>query len=213
MIIPKELLGEGNDEVKKILTLASTVGCDVIELLWVPDNGQPRFAVAEVSGYKKPVVGDAGFSVEDDIKVDGWVDYTLKFYPDVNGRCWGYVYDTPENRELLYRSFSNNWFRVVDKKVREELLKEAHDKEIDTEIPDKIKINVKVTKREREAEDKVKATERKLEEAKKRMKELEEILATTKGEKADYTNKRLKGVKVPNRDEILNANKSTDNAG
>lgn len=204
MISSKNLTSGGDVDVPKFVDISVSTGIDLIELMWVPRDGQPRATAPEVHGYKYPkVIGDEDFFAET-VNVE-WVDKPIKFYPDGSGRCWGYVFDTEYNRKKLLYSFSNNWFRIVDKKVREEFLKEAEELKLPTKPAEKVQFIVKKTKREKEAEDKIKATERKLEELKKREKELEEALAEATGKKIEYVGKRVKG-RIPKdrKEQILN---------
>ena len=204
MISSKNLTSGGDVDVPKFVDISVSTGIDLIELMWIPRDGQPRATAPEVHGYKYPkVIGDEDLFAET-VNVE-WVDKILKFYPDGSGRCWGYVFDTEYNRKKLLYSFSNNWFRIVDKKIRDELMKEAEEAGISTKPAEKVQFIIKKTKREREAEDKIKATERKLEELKKREKELEEALAEATGKKIEYVGKRVKG-RIPKdrKEQILN---------
>jgi hypothetical protein len=204
MISSKSLTNGGDVDVPKFVDISVSTGIDLIELMWVPIDGQPRATAPEVHSYQYPkVIDDEDFFAET-VNVE-WVDKPLKFYPDNNGRCWGYVFDIKENREKLLSSFSNNWFRIVDKKIRDELMKESEEAGISTKPAEKVQFIIKKTKREREAEDKIKATERKLEELRKREKELEEALAEATGKKIEYVGKRVKG-RIPKdrKEQILN---------
>jgi len=204
MISSKNLTCGGDVDVPKFVDISVSTGIDLIELMWVPIDGQPRATAPEVHSYQYPkVIDDEDFFAET-VNVE-WVDKPLKFYPDNNGRCWGYVFDTEYNRKKLLNSFSNNWFRIVDKKIRDELMKEAEEAGISTKPAEKVQFIIKKTKREKEAEDKIKATERKLEDLEKRKKELEEALAEATGKKIEYVGKRVKG-RIPKdrKEQILN---------
>jgi len=210
MISSKNLTNGGDIDVPKFVDISVATGIDLIELMWLPKDGQPRATSPEVHGYQYPkVIGDEDFFAET-VNVE-WEDKPIKFYPDNNGRCWGYVFDVKENREKLLNSFSNNWFRIVDKKVREEFLKEAEELGLPTKPAEKVQFIIKKTKREKEAEDKIKATERKLEDLEKRKKELEEALAEATGKKIEYVSKRVKG-KIPKdkKEQILNGDNVED---
>lgn len=204
MISSKSLTNGGDVDVPKFVDISVSTGIDLIELMWIPRDGQPRATSPEVHGYQYPKVIDDGDFFAETVNVE-WVDKILKFYPDGSGRCWGYVFDTEYNRKKLLHSFSNNWFRIVDKKIRDELMKEAEEAGISTKPAEKVQFIIKKTKREKEAEDKIKATERKLEELKKREKELEEALAEATGKKIEYVGKRVKG-RIPKdrKEQILN---------
>jgi hypothetical protein len=210
MISSKNLTSGGDVDVPKFVDISVSTGIDLIELMWIPRDGQPRATSPEVHGYQYPkVIDDEDFFAET-VNVE-WVDKILKFYPDGSGRCWGYVFDTEYNRKKLLHSFSNNWFRIVDKKIRDELMKEAEEAGISTKPAEKVQFIIKKTKREREAEDKIKATERKLEELEKRKRELEEALAEATGKKIEYVGKRVKG-RIPKdrKEQILNGDNVED---
>jgi len=210
MISSKSLTSGGDVDVPKFVDISVSIGIDLIELMWIPRDGQPRATPPEVHGYQYPkVIDDEDFFAEA-VNVE-WVDKPIKFYPDGSGRCWGYVFDTEYNRKKLMYSFSNNWFRIVDKKIRDELMKEAEEAGIPTKPAEKVQFIIKKTKREREAEDKIKATERKLEELEKRKKELEEALAEATGKKLEYVGKRVKG-RIPKerKEQILNGDNVED---
>lgn len=210
MISSKNLTSGGDVDVPKFVDISVSTGIDLIELMWIPRDGQPRATSPEVHGYQYPKVIDDGDFFAETVNVE-WVDKILKFYPDGSGRCWGYVFDTEYNRKKLLHSFSNNWFRIVDKKIRDELMKEAEEAGISTKPAEKVQFIIKKTKREREAEDKIKATERKLEELEKRKRELEEALAEATGKKIEYVGKRVKG-RIPKdrKEQILNGDNVED---
>lgn len=198
-------------EVSKMIDVSVATGIDLIELLWIPRDNNSRATSPEIQGYEFPITtGNEDFFSEV-VKVD-WVEKTLKFYPDSSGKCWGYVFDTEYNRKKLRNSFSNNWYRIVDKKIKDDIMKEAEEAGISTKPAEKVQFIIKKSKREKEAEDKVKATERKLEDLEKRKKELEEALAEATGKKLEYVGKRVKG-KMPKdkKEQILNGD-NEDNA-
>jgi hypothetical protein len=218
MFSVKKLDDGGSDAVAKMLEDAALLGVDVIELLWKESTIRPRHTSAQVVGIKFPRISGGSINVEGMIEnADSmWVDGTLKFYPDANGRCWGYIYDIPANREHLYYSFNNDWFSIVDKRIREEIKQEAEERGIDSTPAEKVEISIKKTKRELEAEAHAKALQKKLDDLEQKEKELKKELALAKGEKTDYAEKRvLKGVKIPDREKFLgdkNADESSDNA-
>lgn len=196
MISLKQLGGGGDSVVKEILDTAAILGVDVIELLWVPDNRLPYHAVVDVQGYRVPIINN-GANIFDDDKISGdWIDGCLKFYPDQAGRCWGYVYDTPENREIMATSLASGWYRIVDKKIREEIIKLAEDLGVRSTPYPKSETIVKISKRERIAEDKVKKLEHQLIELEEAKKKAELKLSDAKGKKEHLHTRRLKGVKV-----------------
>ena len=104
MMNVKKLDGGGDKIVEQMMENATLLGIDLIELMWVSKNGVPRWSTAKISGFKLPVISKIS-PVDDDVTAEGWIDGTLYFYPDKNGRCWGYVYDCPENRKLMFTSY------------------------------------------------------------------------------------------------------------
>lgn len=192
----RKLGGGGDKDVEAMLENAASLGIDVIELLWLTKTGGPRWSIAQIVGYKFPVIGKPnGNSV--DIQASQWVDGTLKFYPDNNGRCWGYVYDTEENRNLIYRSLANGWFRVVDKKLRDQIEAEAHERGIGTTILPKNQVNVKKSIAEVEATKKTQELEARLAEMQRKMEETQKQLEIANNERMVRLDKRAKGSPIP----------------
>lgn len=196
MINSRKLAGGGDTAVEQMVETAALIGTDLIELLWTPRNRQPRHAVARVIGFKEPIT-DGVVDIDEETAKTGWVDGTIYFYPDANGNCWGYVYDSTENREHLARSLSNGWFRVVNKKIRDEIIGLANEMGLPTEVASVTEVMVKKSKREVEAEEKIKNTEAKLDDYKQRIAKLEAALSDAQGKKEFYQERKLKGVKIP----------------
>jgi hypothetical protein len=202
MVVLKKLDGGGDKALEKMVEDASVIGCDLIELLWLTKNGQPRWSIAQIIGFKYPVVGKAG-NLLDDVQAESWVDGTVKFYPDVNGRCWGYIFDTKENRELIYSSLSNGWFRIVDKTLREEIMKEASERGFKTEPTSKKEEMIKKTNRELVAEKRAKTLEKELEETKKKLEALVRESLYINNEKMVSVQKRIEGNPLPSNEEMM----------
>ncbi len=201
MITLKKLQNNGTREVERMMKFSALLGIDLIEVLWSTRRDEP----AQVSGYDVPVV-DISFdddTVNDSASASDWIEGTVTFYPDETRLAWGYIYDTDKNRQLLWNSFENDWFRIADKRIREEVKAEAVEHDISTEPVQQVDILIKKTKREKDAELHAKTLQRKLEDMEMKKKSLEKELAIAKGEKVEYLDKRLKGVKAPNRDKIL----------
>jgi len=207
MIAIKKLLGGGDTAVKEMINNASMLGLDVIELLWIPRNRLPYPNVLDVIGYKFPLISGGTNLYDDVLPSSEWIDGTLKFYPDDSGRCWGYVYDTDENRDLIASSIVNGWFKIVDKKIREEIFKLAVEKGYHTEPYPETKILVKKSVNEKANEEKIKTLMQKEEDLKDRLKFLEEELLKAKGDKATHINRRLRGIKVQQEEESANEEK------
>ena len=195
MINYKKLVGGGAEDVEKLVDEASVIGVDLIELMWTPRNGLPRESVARVVGFKVPVKTGNDIITSEHANAS-WIDGEAKFYPDPNGRCWGYVYDTEANRKLIMTSLSSGRFRIVDSKIRGEIIAEAEKLEIPTEVSHVTEVSVKKSKREVEAERRIKNAEEKLRDYKAKMNKLENALADAEGKKKVYHEKRLKGVKI-----------------
>lgn len=196
MIAQKTLAGGGDTAFKMMSNNAAMLGIDLIELLWIPRNRLPHHGVIDLIGYKVPIINSGSDIYEDERPDSEWIDGTVKFYPDDNGRCWGYVYDTEDNRELLASSLANGWFRIVDKSVRNEIIEYAKKKEYRTEPYPTLQTLVKKTINERESDETVKRLEREKLEMEERVKLLEEKLLKASGEKATIINKRIRGKKV-----------------
>lgn len=198
----KKLSPSHADIVDNMIDTANQLGIDIIELLWTPFNGAPTYAIQEIIGYKFPIVDNLNI-LADTTNASDWVEGILKFYPDGKGRCWGFLYDTPDNRELIYTTFSSGWYRIVDSKLREQLLAEAALKEIPTDKAQRTDVQIKKSKREVEAERHAKELAERLEDTKKKMKKIEEELALARNEKQVRVEKRLTGVKIENREELI----------
>lgn len=190
----KKLSGGGDTALKEMIDISSILGTELIELLWIPRNKAPYPYTVEVIGYKVPIMDRNINMFEDKLPESNWIDGTLKFYPDDAGRCWGYVYDIPENRELLASSLANGWFKIIDGKIKEEIVEYATIKGYKTEpYPDTIHL-VKRSMDEKKAEETIKNLTKKELELKDKLFALEEELKRAKGEKATQINKRLRGI-------------------
>lgn len=196
MITVKKLGGGGDIAVTTMINNAAMLGVDIIELLWIPRNKLPHMGVIRVSGYKTPII-DAGANIyEDGSPSSDWVDGTLKFYPDDNGHCWGYVYDTKDNRDLIASSLANGWYRIVDSKIKDEIIKYAKSMGYRTEPYPTTQILVKKNSVEKAAEARIKEMQEAEFALKEKLRLLEEELAVAKQEKSTHLNKRLRGVEV-----------------
>lgn len=198
MIAVRKLSGGGDKEHEQMISIANMVGVDLIELMWIPRNKMPYYAVVTVAGYKKPVIdrSELKFDETGESRVE-WIDSFVKFYPDEFGQCYALIYDCPENRELLASSLSTNWFRIVDKSVRDEIISLAKSKDYEVDPTPISVFKVKKTKEEIDATNKAKALEKKLEEMAIQMEKLKREHALAANEKNVQVGKRAAGVKVP----------------
>jgi AraC-like DNA-binding protein len=196
MISLKKLDGGGDTDVQKMMENASMLGIELIELLWIPRNKLPHYSVIDLIGYFIPLI-DKNTNIFDEDKINReWIDGTVKFYPDKNGRCWGYVYDVPENRNLLASSLVNGWFKIVDQKIREQIIELAKNNNLKTEPVPTAPILTKKSISEKNNEETIIKLLKAEEELKMKLKYLEEELERAKGDKASQVNKRLRGVHV-----------------
>lgn len=193
----RKLSAGGDSDVSKMIENASMLGINVIELLWIKEGNFPRMDVSIVIGFQFPKMSNIN-PLEENISPEGWVDGILKFYPDLQGRCWGYVYDTPTNRDLIASGFSSGWYKVVDKTTREEIIKYAEEKGYSTVVTPKVEVNIKKTSREISAEKHVKELENKLTDLKEKMERLEKDKELAKNERMVHIEKRLTGTPVIN---------------
>ena len=199
----KTYSGGGDKEVESMIGTSALLGVDLIEVMWIPRTGNPRWAVAKIAGFLFPIVRNVD-PTKEDITADSWIDGTLKFYPDPNGRCWGYIYDCPENREKIYNSMSTGWFRVVDKKLRDELIEEAKAKGIKTDRNIRSQSITKKSRTEKEAEDKAKSLETKLFHMEEQMKKYQKELEEAKNIRQVKIEERIKGISIPDSKEVIN---------
>jgi len=200
MINTKRLSGGGDTVVEKMMENSALIGSDLIELVWTPRNKQKRFAVARVVGFKVPIV-DSNLDITENDITAGWVDGSINFYPDAAGNCWGYVYDSKENRQLLAESLSNGWFRIVDKKIREEVVSLAKEMDLNVEAAHIVEVLVKKSTREIAAEDHSKFLQQKVADLEEKLKKFNAALSDAEGKKEAFAEKRLKGVKIKRTDE------------
>lgn len=198
MISARKLAGGGDKDHESMINTANTIGIDLIELLWLPRNRLPFYGIANVSGYKKPIVDRGIVSFDDnDTSSTDWIDCTISFYPDENGFCYGLVYDCEYNRDLLAASYSTNWFKIVDKRIRDEVIDLARERGYSTEITRPSDIKLKKSKEEMDAINRAKKLEDQLEEARMKMSILEKELSRVEDVKEKSKKIRLDGIKLP----------------
>jgi hypothetical protein len=193
--IVKKLAAGGDTAVEKMLEVASLLGINIIELLWIKEGNQPRMDVSVVVGFQVPIVNNIN-PQDDVVSPNGWVDGILTFYPDAQGRCWGYVYDTEGNRELIASSLSSGWFKVVDKNTREEINKYAESKGYKITITPKTEVNIKRTFREISADKHAKELENKLIDMQEKMERMKKDLEMAKNERQVHIEKRVAGTPI-----------------
>lgn len=191
----KKLSPRDADIVDAMIDTSNQLGIDLIEVVYTPTNGQPVFSIQEIHGYNFPIM-DSMAILNDTTEASSWVEGILKFYPDGKGRCWGYIYDTPDNRHLIHTTFSSGWYRVIDSRLRQELLDEAAAKDIRTDRAIRTEIQIKKSKREVDAEKHAKHLADQLEDTRKKMKKIEDELAIARNEKQVRAEKRMVGIKI-----------------
>ena len=140
---------EGGPDIKKFLELASNAGIDTIELMW----NDLRKQSAQIIGVEYPSVyvrknekrsGRVDFNVS-------WIDGDIRFYPDQNDRCYGYLADTENNRIFLAKMIMHDKFMVVDPSIRKEIEALAKEKGYQTTVVDVVdEGSYKYVKKDRE---------------------------------------------------------------
>jgi hypothetical protein len=194
MITEKRLSGGGDIALKEMINISSVLSKDLIELLWIPRNRQPYPSVVTVVGYKFPIVNHNMNMFDSDTLESDWVDGILRFYPDDHGRCWGYVYDTEENRKIIATTLASGWYKIVDKKIKDEIVELAKSLGVPHEpIPDSFSI-VKKNVNEKKTSVEIDKLTKEKEEMEFRMKQLEKRLFEATEEKATLVNTRIRGV-------------------
>lgn len=192
-IAVKKLDGGGDTALNDALNKAAMLGIDIIELIWIPRNRMPYFGIMEVNGFQFPTVSINANVFDDTIPDSNWIDGTLKFYPDDAGRLWGYVYDTKENRMHLAHSLGSGWFKIVDKKIRDEIIELARQNNLVTEPYPEVQNLTKKSTGEKKNDEQLVKKEKEIIELSQRLKFLEEELLKAKGDKAAYINNRMRG--------------------
>lgn len=200
-------------EAEKLFDLSASVGVDLIEVQYVPPrptNGKP-IVPPTIHGYLIPNIDDT-LNVNSDGTVDSWIEGKLTFFVDPNFRiAYGYIFDIEENRELIRTSLSTGWYKVVDKKIRDEIVKEAEEKGYETDVRQKPVVNVRKTKQLIEAEGHIKNLQDKLKEREKEINKIKKMLEETEELKDKHLKRRiiedkpLKGIKIKKelREELL----------
>lgn len=198
MITKRKLSGGGDIVFDEMMSIASSVGVDLVELLYIPRNKLPHFGTPSITGYQIPIVNTGIVSFDGDS--DGgarWIDGTVKFYPDENGYCYGYVYYTGVNKDLMASSLSSNWFRIVDKSIRDEVYKLAQEKGYRTEPVPLTEIKILKSKEEVEAAKEVEKAQRKIAELEAQLKLATARANVAKEEHAGAVKERSKGIVSP----------------
>ncbi len=185
-------LDTGTKDVERMFETSASIGVDLIEVLWTKST---RKSIATIAGFFVPVIGELN-KQEASFQADRWIEGNVKFYLDERSNAWGYIYDTPENRERIYGSLSSGWFRVVDKRLREEIEKEAAERGFKTTVTPQVETNIRKTQREMQAEKQAKNLESKLEDMKREQEILKRELEIARNEKMVQVEKRLKGTPV-----------------
>lgn len=196
-MLVKRRFVNGGKEVDRLLDDAATAGTDLIEVLF------SRFSDAEhkIAGYEVPVIkmqaaGSASVYIDSSVS---WIEGVTVFYPDDRRQCWGYIFDTPKNREKLEKSLATGWFQISDKKIREDIISKASENGLETEHTESV-VLIKKTKRERELESQTKNLAEQLEELRRKTALAEQRYKELADEKGVRVSKRLTGVKIPDRD-------------
>jgi hypothetical protein len=180
----------GEAEVRRFIDRCTQSGIDVFELCWTFFRKDTPCIV----GLDEPIItkgGSTNFVATMDYTVNYNQDGILRFYPDEEDTCWGYLADTNRNREWLAGTLKNGWFKIVDGHARDEIKKLAIELNEPTEVipTDALKGYLKKDPKEIELEKMIKKTQA-----------LEQELARMNNVVAQATelvkNKQLKGVHI-----------------
>jgi hypothetical protein len=185
----------GEVEVKRFVDLATQGGYGIIELVW----SMFRKSNAKVTGFEIPVdsrVKEMGF-VSGPIEVDLNIDVQkvvgqTRFYLDASGRCWGYILDTPYNRNKLAQQLKVGWYKIVDPNIRKEIVKLAEENEWPTQPVPKPKGAIKTSKRERELGDQLEIKRKEVEALITQLEKSKKNFAVAKGDVKPLAGVRLK---------------------
>lgn len=198
MISKRKLSGGGDIAFDEMLSIASSVGVDLVELLYIPRNKLPHYGTPTIAGYQIPIVNTT--TVTFDNESDGgvrWIDGVVKFYPDENGYCYGYVYYTGVNKDLMASSLSSNWFRIIDKNIRDEVVKLAQEKGYRTEPVPFTELKIIKSEKEIEAAKEAEKAQRKIAELEAQLKLAMARANVAKEEHNGAVKERLKGIVSP----------------
>jgi hypothetical protein len=183
----------GEKEVEKIINLASQGGYGVIELVW----SMFRKSNTKIIGFEIPIDDSSRErsnpnSLEIDLTTSiKTVVGIVNFYVDDGGRCWGYVIDTPYNRDQIAKSIKTGWYKIVDAKIREDIYKLAEQKGYETTIAKKQIYGTKVSHTEKALKQELEDTQKLLRDMQKKQEELQRRLDVANGDR-----KPLEGVKI-----------------
>ena len=185
-------LRSGEGEVRNLIDLASQGGYDIIELVWK----KFRKSNAKVTGFETPVDNsnrdrEQSGAIEVDLDIDvALMIGRTRFCIDSGSRAWGYILDTPYNREKLASQLKVGWYKIVDPKVRKAAEQMAKENGWPTEPQKSKQINIKTSKRERDLEAELKEKEAEALELKRKLEASKKNLTVAEGGKA------LKGVSI-----------------
>jgi len=181
MVMQRKLLS-GETETEELLNRASQTGLNVIELLLRNKRSSPKIFM----GFDVPEFQDGVLNPSIDATASvTYIQKQVLFNPDKDGFCWGYVIDTPKNRDMIAKSLKTGWFRITDKKIEDEIKQYAEEHGIDLIIRESNLIKVKKTPKEEKLEVALEKAQKEMLELKKALykkeaeiKPLQEILGT-----------------------------------
>ena len=173
MITDRKLIS-GEKEVESFLNSASLAGLNVIELLWKKLSPSVKIHM----GFDVPVFHFNGNNSRGSIDVDRSIGVSFQdgqtlFYPDKANYCWGYVADTKRNRDMIMKSLKTGWFRVQDKAIEKEILDEARNRGISTDVVRQEIIEVKHSGQEKMMMQTLKEKEKEIADLNAKLKALE----------------------------------------
>ena len=113
-------LTQGKAKVDTIFDSADRLGLDIIRV----NHKKPGAHISGFSGFEVPKVTTDHSGMNFDVIVEKGMFHC---YPDKMLNRHGFVLDTEHNRDMLKSYLSSNMIKVLDAKLREELINEAQE--------------------------------------------------------------------------------------
>lgn len=197
MLAKRKLSGGGDVVFDKYIAIAGTTGVDLVELLWIPRNRQPYYGTPAIVGYEVPIQDNVMISFDSDGGTCSWTSGSIKFFPDDGGFCYGYVFLTETNKELLASSLATGWFRIIDRDTRKEIEEYAIEKGYSITVNEVTNVSVKKDPYSKTIEKKLAEANAELERLRNQMKAKTKETDFLVNEKKMILDKKAKGVKAP----------------
>lgn len=118
-------LTSGRKEVEEIIELAESIGVGIIKVTG-KKYGHAAIGIANFE------VGKWGYNGRGQLSGATTDVGYLYLYPDKHGQRWGFVLDTPDNRNRLAGHIASPILKIADKQVEQELIAYCDDNGINT---------------------------------------------------------------------------------